>query len=135
MAKIDWGILGRPPDAAPHSSRRDRYNVEQLAELDRLWEPVVPSRDGLEKRDGFKSLGKGLKNFASAWGAYAKAEEDFRKLNESTPVAPFVPGNRAAFRRGRRSGRDSLRIPLSSPSPSSSASSFRSGATGLNIPL
>lgn len=126
---IDWRG-NRPPASAPHLAARDRYTNEQLAELDRLFEPL-PGLAGAGDNGDIGAVTQALQG----WNAYQEAERRFRLENESRPTAPFVSGNRSAFRRGRRSGRDSLRIPLASPSSSSSSAATRAGHTGLNIPL
>lgn len=119
------------PTTAPHAGARDRYTAEQLAELDRLFAPLPGFVNSAEIGDLYASA-----QAYQGWQNYQAATERFRLENESRPVAPFVPGNRSAFRRGRRSGRDSLRIPLaSSSSSSSSPASARADYTGLNIPL
>lgn len=128
--QIDWRG-NRPPGTAPHAAARDRYTAEQLSELDRLFEPL-PGLAGAGDNGDIGAVTQALQG----WQSYQDAERRFRLENESRSVAPFVAGNRSAFRRGRRSGRDSLRIPLaSSSSSSSSPASTRAGHTGLNIPL
>lgn len=127
---IDWRG-NRPPASAPHHAARGRYTDEQLAELDRLFEPL-PGLAGAGDNGDIDAVTQALQG----WQSYQDAERRFRLENESRPVAPFVSGNKSAFRRGRRSGRDSLRIPLSANSKSAASSvSAPTGRTGLNIPL